>query len=153
MSEALAELLGEGGAKQAGEPAEARHPQALAEARELLGTLRVVLLAPAGHGLSAEELGAELGARALELSTVDLDGPVAEREATLCALLEEGEPRLFLLGVRLEAEEYNAFKASCLERKFAFVRLPGQLTADAIAHQVMRQVGWRLRAQLDEAKG
>jgi hypothetical protein len=153
VSEALAELLGEDGVKQGGEPAEARHPQALAEARELLGTLRVVLLAPAGHGLSAEELGAELGARTLELSAVDLDGPVAEREATLSALLEEGEPRLFLLGVRLEAEEYNTFKASCLERKFAFVRLPGQLTADAIAHQVMRQVGWRLRAQLDEAKG
>ena len=148
VAEAVRGLLG--GSEQP-PPAEPRHPESLSEAKPLLASLRVVLLAPAGHEVVAEALGAELGAESLEVADVDLDGPKADRDLVLDGLLEGDDARLFLLGVRLEAEEYNGFKERCLAKKFAFVRLPGRLSADAIAHQVMRQVGWRLRAQLDGA--
>lgn len=152
--EVLKGILGE---DRAAEPAadaagdEDRHVKSLEDARQLLSSMNVVLLAPPSSSVDAEELAAELCASEFDLSEVDVDGPKAERDATLEAALAGEGARLFLLGVRLGPEEYNAFKERCLERKFAFVRLPGPLVAPAIAHQVMRQVGWRLRAQLDGA--
>ena len=109
------------------------------------------MLAPPSAQLDAKALTSDLGAADLEVLTVDVDGPKEARAAALEGVLSARDAALFLLGVRLAPEEYNAFKEACLEQKVAFVRLPGQLTALAIAHQVMRQVGWRLRAQLGEA--
>ena len=130
---------------------EERQAKSLEDARELLSTMSVVLFAPPGNSVDAERLAGELGASQLDLLVVDVEGPKDEREAALEAVLSGGGAKLFLLGVRLGPEEYNAFKERCLELKYAFVRLPGPLDASAIAHQMMRQVGWRLRAQLDGA--
>jgi len=127
-----------------------RQSRSLDEVRELLPGMRVVLLAPPTSPVDAEALAAELGAKQLDVLKVDVDGPGKERSETLKGALADDGSRLFLLGVRLDTEEYNGFKASCLEQKLAFVRLPGPLSATAIAHQVMRQVGWRLRSQLEE---
>lgn len=127
-----------------------RSSRSLDEVRELVAGKRAVLMAPPSNQVDAEALASELGASQIDLLEVDVDGPKAARsEALERALADEGA-RLFLLGVRLEPEEYNGFKESCLERKLAFVRLPGPLSATAIAHQVMRQVGWRLRSELEE---
>ena len=153
--ELLASLLGSN-RKSPPRPAdeklqEERQGQSLEETRQLIGGLRAVLLAPPSAQLDAKALTSDLGAADLEVLIVDVDGPKEARAAALEGVLSAGDAALFLLGVRLAPEEYNAFKEACLEQKVAFVRLPGQLTALAIAHQVMRQVGWRLRAQLGEA--
>ncbi len=154
VAEVIRGLLRPGGAQQASvDKAEsgARQARSLDDVRELLAGKRAVLLAPPSNQVDAEVLASELGASRLDLLEIDVEGPEAERGEALEGALEEEGARLFLLGVRLEAEEYNAFKERCLEQKLAFVRLPGPLSAAAIAHQVMRQVGWRLRSQLEEA--
>lgn len=158
VMEVLKGLLGgdrtpESAAESAVEAArsEERHARSLEDVRELLSTMSVVLFAPPSNSVDAERLADELGATQFDLLVVDVEGPKDEREAALEAALGGEGTKLFLLGVRLGPEEYKAFKDRCLELKYAFVRLPGPLDASAIAHQTMRQVGWRLRAQLDEA--
>lgn len=154
VAEVLRGLLGSDRApKPAADTAgnEERHAKLIEEARQLLSTMNVVLFAPPSSAVDADGLAEELGASEFDLLEVDVDGLKAERDAAVEAALSGEGTKLFLLGVRLEPEEYNAFKERCLELKFAFVRLPGPLVASAIAHQVMRQVGWRLRAQLNGA--
>lgn len=154
VAEVLKGILGvERASEPAAEPAasEDRHAKSLEDVQQLLSTMNVVLFMPPSSAVDAKSLASELGAGELQVHVVDVDGPKAERDEILEASLSGEGNKLFLLGVRLGPEEYSAFKERCLELKYAFVRLPGPLSAAAIAHQVMRQVGWRLRAQLDGA--
>ncbi|MEM6673593.1 MAG: hypothetical protein AAF726_12175 [Planctomycetota bacterium] len=130
-----------------------RTAEILAEVRELLEDRTVVLLAPA-HALDEREsLESELGAASIDFVSVDVKGDADERWKTLSSCLDADDVDVFLLGVRLESEEYQRFKEECLERKTPFVRLPGSLAPSAVAHQITRQVGWRLRALRDSQVG
>lgn len=139
-------------ANDANEPAarrngdSARADQTLEEISALLATRHVTLLAASDAELDEDDLAKSLGAGTLDVVRIDINGDVAERSAILDGLLE-GASELFLLGVRFVPEEYQRFKEACLEREKQFVRLPGALDARAVAHQISRQVGWRLRAQ------
>ena len=127
----------------------ARSARILADVRELLEGRRVALLA---LGLTEQEgvaLASELGATAVDVIPVDVDGDEAERRKAVDTCLGDEAVDLFLLGVRLGTEEYQSFKERCLERGTPFVRLPGSFAASAVAHQITRQVGWRLRALRD----
>lgn len=129
---------------------DAKAQKTLEEVRELLSARAVALCVEVGAGADGPALGDALGARRLDLIELDLAAPPDERTARLTAALE-GEPELFLLGLRLDPEEYRVFKEDCLARGKQFVRLPGSLEPVAVAHQVSRQVGWRLRTQERQA--
>ena len=117
----------------------------------LLDSRRVALLA--GSDAEIDEAGLEkrFGAGGFTVVRIDVDGDPSARTSVLRELLE-GDTELFLLGVRFVPEEYQSFKETCLEREKQFVRLPGALDARAIAHQISRQVGWRLRAHQGEGR-
>jgi hypothetical protein len=127
--------------------------RAAASAEDLqraLGTRSVGLLLATGTEVDADELGEGIGAESLEVAHVDLENEDADaRLAALDAFLDSGAD-VFLLGVKLPQDEYTHLKERCLATDALFVRLPGALDAPAILHQVGRQVGWRLRAQVAE---
>ena len=128
-----------------------RSARILGEVRALLQGRRVVLLArdiTDDEGIALEK---ELGATSVKVVMVDVESEEAERWKVLDACLADEAVDLFLLGVRLDTDEYQRFKERCLERKTPFVRLPGSFAATAVAHQITRQVGWRLRAQRDSS--
>ena len=128
-----------------------RGARILGEVRELLQERRVVLLASDitdDEGIALEK---ELGATSVKVVMVDVDGEEESRWRVLDACLADEAVDLFLLGVRLDTDEYQRFKERCVERKTPFVRLPGSFAATAVAHQITRQVGWRLRAQRDSS--
>ncbi|MEM6567572.1 MAG: hypothetical protein AAF957_04140 [Planctomycetota bacterium] len=130
-----------------------RSERILAEVRELLEERSVVLI---GHDVSkaqAEALVEALGPEEIHVVDVDVEGEAAQRWQTLEECLQDESSDLFLLGVRLDTDEYQRFKERCLERKTPFVRLPGSFAPSAVAHQITRQVGWRLRALRDSSVG
>lgn len=124
----------------------ARAEQTLLEMSALLDGRSVALLAGSDVEIDEAELEAHFGAGGVTVVRIDVDGDASARTSALEELLD-GDTELFLLGVRFVPEEYQSFKGTCLERDKQFVRLPGALDARAIAHQISRQVGWRLRAQ------
>lgn len=128
-----------------------RNAKLIEDVKELLNGRKVVLFA---EGLEESERNAihtELGSEAFEYDKVLLSSSAAERWQVLSARLDSDVVDLFLLGVKLPQDEYQSFKDACLERKRPFVRLPGVAAPAAIAHQITRQVGWRLREVRDEA--
>lgn len=74
-------------------------------------------------------------------------GASAARVARIVEALAAAAPDVVFMGLRLPQEEYQAFKDRCVELQLPFVRLPGAPTPGAVAHQTMRQVGWRLKDQ------
>ena len=120
----------------------------IAEAAGLLDSHSVKLLVSPDDSIDEQALGRALGARSFSVARVDPVGDSGERDGVLASVLDE-DVDLYLLGIRLATEEYGSFKERCLEKGRLFVRLPGAVDAASIAHQVLRQVGWRLRA-LDE---
>ncbi|MEE2940846.1 MAG: hypothetical protein VX460_10710 [Planctomycetota bacterium] len=139
---------GEGGgaSSRKGSGDAARADQTLAEMSALLESRGVALLAGSDAALDEAELEEHFGKGGFAVVRIDVDGDAPARASALQELLD-GDTELFLLGVRFVPEEYQGFKETCLQRDKQFVRLPGALDARAIAHQISRQVGWRLRAQ------
>ena len=129
----------------------ARAEQTLEEMSALLDSRRVALLAGSDAEIDEAELEQRFGAGGFTVVRIDVDGEPSARASVLKELLD-GDTELFLLGVRFVPEEYQSFKETCLEREKQFVRLPGALDARAIAHQISRQVGWRLRAHQGEGR-
>ncbi|MEC8510515.1 MAG: hypothetical protein VX015_00090 [Planctomycetota bacterium] len=123
----------------------ARADQTLAEMSALLDSRSVALVASSDAEIDEAELEERFGAGGFAVVRIDVDGDALARASILQELLD-GDTDLFLLGVRFVPEEYQSFKETCLQREKQFVRLPGALDARAIAHQISRQVGWRLRA-------
>lgn len=120
--------------------------QTLDEVRSLLSSRRIALMVAKGAEVDEEEMLKALGPASMVLVRLDVDGDEEKRAAAIEELLG-GETDLYLLGLRFVPAEYQRFKEACLEKGKQFVRLPGALEPRAIAHQVSRQVGWRLRAQ------
>lgn len=142
-----------GGVSQ--DPASAATPQEsdksaalLSEVRQLLGGRRITLCCEPSAYVSVDSLREALGPGELRRVDVELDGP--DHWSTLDALIRDEATDLVLLGIRLPSDEYQRFKEGCLAQQKPFVRLPGPFNAPVIAHQISRQVGWRLRGQ---AKG
>jgi hypothetical protein len=76
----------------------------------------------------------------------------SERIARVLERLEGKPFDLVFMGLRLPQDEYLAFKERCVALQLPFVRLPGAPSAGAVAHQTMRQVGWRLREPRSSSK-
>lgn len=127
---------------------ERRGEEMLAEVQSLLAGRQVTLFMGPADKLDVARLGVELGAGTFAAAVIDTTCDEEVRAAELEQQLGT-DTELFLLGIRLDPDEYQAFKQGCIQRDKQFVRLPGSLDAHAIAHQVSRQVGWRLRAQSD----
>jgi len=64
---------------------------------------------------------------------------------TLTREIRDEDVDLVLIAERLPEDEYAEFKRLCLDSGRPFVRLPDGLEPDRVAHQILRQVGWRLR--------
>ncbi|WP_145194896.1 hypothetical protein [Planctomycetes bacterium Poly30] len=127
------------------DPAKVEH--LLEEMRQLLAGKHVVLCCEPTAEADTSGLLEGLGAETLTRLEIEVEADAVERWAKLDGILDAEGADLILLGVRLPAAEYQRFKEACLERHRPFVRLPGAFTAAAIAHQISRQVGWRLRTQ------
>lgn len=87
-------------------------------------------------------------AAALELSELEwvtLSGD-SVREV-LAERIRREDVELVLIAARLPQDDYAEFKRLCLEHGKPFVRLPASLEPGQVAHQILRQVGWRLRSQ------
>ncbi|MEM8713795.1 MAG: hypothetical protein AAGG01_22870, partial [Planctomycetota bacterium] len=108
---------------------------------------RVHLCRPLGEVVDLDALMNDLGPESLQCVEVDVEGDESARWEILGKVLEDETSELILLGVRLPADEYQRFKEACLERQAPFVRLPGSFSSSAVAHQISRQVGWRLRGR------
>ena len=117
----------------------------MSEVRELLSGRRVTLCCEPTAEVDLDALREALGPGQLVRLDLALEG--SDHRAILDSLLAEAETDLVLLGIRLPAEEYQRFKEACLEQQKPFVRLPGPFHGPVIAHQISRQVGWRLRSQ------
>ena len=118
----------------------------MSEVRQLLAGRCVTLCCEATAEVNVDALRAELNPKSLKRLDVQLGQP--DTLETLVGLLREEDTDLVLLGVRLPTEEYQQIKEACLEHQKPFVRLPGPFHAPVIAHQISRQVGWRLRGQV-----
>lgn len=127
---------------------ERKGEELLAEVQALLAGRQVTLFMGPAEELDVARLGMELGAGKFAAAVIDTAG-CEDARAVLLEQQLETDTELFLLGIRLNPDEYQSFKQGCIKRDRQFVRLPGSLDAHAIAHQVSRQVGWRLRAQSD----
>ena len=95
-------------------------------------------------GQLAGELGLD-GTRFIPLDSEDDALAKAEEE------LGRQECDIVLISYRLPAEDYSAFKELCMQLECPFVRLPGEVGGAEVAHQVLRQVGWRLRQATSQA--
>ena len=114
------------------------------ECRALVEGRRALLFGEPGQADDAASLAGALGIE--EVRFVDLAGAAAPLEAVHAALAD-ATPDLVLIAHRLPLEEYAGFKQACMDGECPFVRLPGDLTPEHVAHQVLRQVAWRLRQE------
>lgn len=152
---------------------ETARADSLAESRRLLLDRRALMVAEEPDEVArvalAEELGLEhlewLAVGGVELrATLDQQAtgeasesapdPMVEPNARVTAILAalaESRPDVVFMGLRLPQDEYLVFKDRCVELRLPFVRLPGEPTPGAVAHQTLRQVGWRLRELRAEA--
>lgn len=90
-----------------------------------------------------------LGFETLRWVVLPLSETDAETERQLAARVEqeirETPDGLVLLARRLPQDAYAEFKSLCMGLRRPFVRLTGTLDPPTVAHQVLRQIGWRLR--------
>lgn len=114
------------------------------ECRALVEGRHALLLGGEGQAQLAVSLAEALGLA--EVRLVDLAGAAAPLEAVREALADESLD-LVLIAHRLSAEDYASFKQACMDGERPFVRLPGEPTPEHVAHQVLRQVAWRLRQE------
>lgn len=85
-------------------------------------------------------------AAALHLTQINwVELPAEEPLETLAREIRGVDVDLVLITEHLPEEEYAEFKRLCLASGRPFVRLPDGLEPNRVAHQVLRQVGWRLR--------
>ena len=85
-------------------------------------------------------------AAALHLTQIHwVELPTEEPLETLAREIAGDDVDLVLIAERLPEDQYAEFKRLCLVSGRPFVRLPDGLEPDRVAHQVLRQVGWRLR--------
>jgi len=119
-------------------------PDPVAELATLVRGRSGMLLADHEDPELARDLRLGLGLAHLEWVVLAGDGP--DLGAPLeRAIRDCGDDGLVLLGRRLPLDAYAEFKRICLELKRPFVRLTGSFEPSAVAHQILRQVGWRLR--------
>ncbi len=115
---------------------------ALAECRSLVSGRRALLLGRAENEPEGDELVEALDLQALEFASLEGEAEPLER---IRERLDSLGVELVLIAQRLPAEEYTEFKRMCMERGVPFVRLATGLDPREVAHQVLRQVAWRLR--------
>jgi hypothetical protein len=149
---------------------ETARADSLAEARRLVQGRRGLMVAEGTDDFARATLAEALGLEHLEwLAVGGVEPPAAldeqatdepapgaaaqpsERVAAILASLAETRPDVVFMGLRLPQDEYLVFKDRCVELRLPFVRLPGEPTPSAVAHQTLRQVGWRLRELRAEA--
>jgi hypothetical protein len=160
---------------------ETSRADSLAEARRLLQGRRALMVADVADDVARAALAEALGLEHLEWLPVDgvpmraaedtqpadaapesaeapasaaasaPDAEPSERIAAIFATLAAAQPDVVFMGLRLPQDEYLSFKDRCVELRLPFVRLPGEPTPGAVAHQTLRQVGWRLRELRSEA--
>jgi len=121
----------------------APRPDLVERASALLEGRSVLLFSPEEDSGTGDEL-----IRTLELA--GLKWVVLPQEDTdlggrLEAEIRDTSISLVLIAVRLGADEYSLFKNLCIELDKPFVRLPSGTGPPQVAHQVLRQVGRRLR--------
>lgn len=121
----------------------------LGEARPLLSGRRALLFGRPDQEEAAEALVPALGLETLRLVPLEV-----EEEGLLETLESEvAAPGcdLVLIAERLPQETYARFKRLCMEHERPFVRLPNGMDPEQVAHQVLRQVAWRLRQEARRA--
>ena len=120
----------------------------LGECRDLLVGRRALFLGFEEQAGGVTQLAGELGLAGIRFVPLDSgDGALAKIEEELA----KEESDIVLIAYRLHPEDYLAFKELCMEQECPFVRLPGEVGGAHVAHQVLRQVGWRLRQATSEA--
>ena len=113
------------------------------EAARLLAGRRALVLAPEER----EQEGAPALEKELRFAAVDWrELPPEGTEEFLHSQIGRDDVDLVLLGTRLSSEDYGELKRLCIEHDKPYVRLPTGTEPDRVAHQVLRQIGWRLRA-------
>lgn len=115
----------------------------------MLAGRTALVLAEDDATFDEEELRRALGLAGLDRVVLP-DGPDVER--VIAAEIATRRPGLVLLGRRLDPEAYAEFKRLCLEAELPFVRLIQGYEAPRVAQQILRQIGWRLRASVAEQR-
>ncbi|MFT4538650.1 MAG: hypothetical protein ACI835_001087 [Planctomycetota bacterium] len=118
-------------------------PELISRATLLLSGRRVLLFAGEETAEAVEALRDTL--EISEVQWVSLEG-VEDIQKALVEKISEGSYSLVLIGIRLAVSEYAIFKQLCIEQGKPFVRLPSGTSPVQVAHQVLRQVGRRLRS-------
>ncbi len=121
-------------------------PETISQAAELLAGRRAVLLGKGVRPTGVDELRDALRLRELSWASMSDEEDHGARLAEVLGAQEDG---LVLLATRLPVEEYAEFKRLCKENGRPFVRLPAGLEPPRVAHQILRQIGWRLRREPD----
>ena len=126
-----------------GEDKDPGRPELITRATSLLTGRRVLLFAGEETPEATEALRETL--EISEVHWVSLES-VDDIESTLVEQISGGSYSLVLIGIRLAVSEYAIFKQLCIEQGKPFVRLPSGTSPVQVAHQVLRQVGRRLRS-------
>jgi len=116
-------------------------PAPLERVAELLEGKRAVIFVRGEDIVMREPLSAALHLTQIRWVELPIEDPLETVEREIGA----EDVDLVLIAERLPEQEYAEFKRLCLESGRPFVRLPAGLAPDQVAHQVLRQVGWRLR--------
>ena len=126
-----------------------RRPDLIERATGLLNGRNVLVFAGEADEAACEELRRSLALGEVRWVPLAEDsdelGGVLERE------IERDDLALVLIAVRLSVPAYTTFKELCIEGGKPFVRLPSGTGPAQVAHQVLRQVGRRLRATEEPA--
>lgn len=134
--------------RTAGESGQGR-PELLERARELLRGRRVLLFARPEEPEVGDQLAEALELEELRWVPLDETGEV---ETRLREEIDEEGVSLVLIALRLQVPDYALFKELCIERSRPFVRLPSGCGPQQVAHQVLRQVGRRLRTAAEQQR-
>ena len=121
----------------------------LERARELLRGRRVLLFARPEEPEVGDQLAEALELEELRWVPLDETGEV---ETRLREEIDEEGVSLVLIALRLQVPDYALFKELCIERSRPFVRLPSGCGPQQVAHQVLRQVGRRLRTAAEQQR-
>ncbi|MCP3914918.1 MAG: hypothetical protein GY711_05065 [bacterium] len=116
---------------------------AMEESRALLAGKRVVLFGKAEIANAGDPIAEALGLGQMRFVELEETGAPSLIEP---ALDDEGVD-IVMIAMRLPMDDYTWFKQACMDREKPFVRLPGGVEPHQVAHQVIRQVGWRLRSR------
>ena len=134
-------LLGHGAPSEETSGAPQSKPPAVEQAVELIGGKRLLVFGDADCADAGEPIRDALQLAELRWIEVPAEDPLA------CIAEQVAQPDvdLVLIATRLPPEIYAEFKDLCMRSGRPFVRLPGGLDPPQVAHQILRQVGWRLR--------